>query len=250
VFVGLYWLGGVRRPAAPALELWMGGQEPAWDSPPLLATVRGGAARLIPGRVPARAWTRPASVARPAASLIARRDGQRGRGTRPGPVLFAYDGTEAAKAAIAEAGRQLPARRDALVLTVWRTFSVGFLPEPDVQFDAACGEEVGQAAEQTAFHGARLAEVAGFRAQPVAAEGTPAWQAILDAADDHDASLIVLGSHRRGGLGGLVAGSIASDVASRSDRPVLIIHAHAAADATQPEMAAVGGPADAESGDH
>jgi nucleotide-binding universal stress UspA family protein len=46
----------------------------------------------------------------------------------------------------------------------------------------------------------------------------------MDAADDHNASLIVLGSHRRAGLGGLVAGSVAGDVASHSERPVLIIH--------------------------
>lgn len=47
-----------------------------------------------------------------------------------GPVLFAYGGSLLAIAAIAEAGRQLPAGRDALVLTVWRTFNVGFSPNP------------------------------------------------------------------------------------------------------------------------
>jgi nucleotide-binding universal stress UspA family protein len=146
-----------------------------------------------------------------------------------------------AKAAIAEAGHQLPARRPAVVLTVWRTFNVGFIPEPGAQFDAACGGDVGQAAEQTAAHGAALAEAAGFRAQATAAEGAPAWKAIIDAADDHDASLIVLGSHRHSGLGGLVAGSVASDVASRSERPVLIIHRHGEEDSPQPELSAVGG---------
>ena len=38
-------------------------------------------------------------------------------------------------------------------------------------------------------------------AQAAAAEGAPAWKAIMDAADDHSASLIVLGSRRHGGLG-------------------------------------------------
>jgi nucleotide-binding universal stress UspA family protein len=131
-----------------------------------------------------------------------------------------------AKAAIAEAAHQLPAGRDALVLTVWRTFHVGFMPEPGVQFDAACAGEVENAAEQTAATGAALADSAGFRAEPLAVQGTPAWKEILDAADAHDASLIVLGSHRRAGLGGRVAGSIAADVAGRSERPVLIVHPH------------------------
>jgi nucleotide-binding universal stress UspA family protein len=136
--------------------------------------------------------------------------------------VFAYDGSDLAKAAIAEAGRQLPAKRDALVLTIWRTYNVGFLPEPGARFDAACADEVKQAAEQTAMHGASLAEAAGFRAQASAVQGTPIGKAIVDAADDHQASLIVLGSRGRAGLG-LVAGSVAGAVASRSLRPVLIV---------------------------
>jgi MFS family permease len=37
--VSLYALGGVRPPA-PALEVWMSGEAPAWYSPPLLARIR------------------------------------------------------------------------------------------------------------------------------------------------------------------------------------------------------------------
>jgi nucleotide-binding universal stress UspA family protein len=143
-------------------------------------------------------------------------------------VLFAYDGSDLAKAAIVEAGHQLAHRRDAVVLTVWRTFGVGFSPQPDAHFDAACGDEVRQAAEQTAARGAALADAAGFRAHGLAVEGAPAWKAVIDTAKDQEASLIVLGSHRRAGLGNLVAGSVAGDVASRSLQPVLIIHDHGA----------------------
>ena len=141
-----------------------------------------------------------------------------------GPVLFAYDGSRLAKAAIAEAGRQLPAGRNALVLTVWRTFNVGFIPEPGVEFDAACAGSVEEAAEQTAAHGAQLAEEAGFSSEALAVQGTPADKGINEAAEDHDASLIVLGAHRRSGLGGLVAGSVAAEVAAHSQRAVMIVH--------------------------
>ena len=103
-------------------------------------------------------------------------------------------------------GRQLRAGRDALVLTIWEPFNVGFLPVDQVEFDAAEVDEVRKAAEQTAAHGAALAEAAGFRAQSMAAEAAPTWQGIIDAADEHDASLIVLGSHGRSGLAGAVAG--------------------------------------------
>jgi hypothetical protein len=58
--------------------------------------------------------------------------------------------------------RAIPGGRDTLVVTVWRTFNVGFIPEPGAQFDAACAGEIGQAAEQTAAHGATVAEAAGW----------------------------------------------------------------------------------------
>jgi nucleotide-binding universal stress UspA family protein/MFS family permease len=235
VGVTLYALGRVRPPA-PTLSVWMSGQEPAWDSPPLLARLRG--RPLVPALAgaPAQAaagGTRPRMTPRPG---VTRRHAL-GRRAEAGPVLFAYDGSEMAKAAITEAGRQLPARREALVLTVWRTFSVGFMPEPGAQFDAACADDVGRAATQTAEHGAALAGEAGFRASALEMQGTPVWQAIIDAANEHDASLIVLGSHRRTGLGGRIAGRIAADVASRADRPVLIVHDHEAADVQVPEQA-------------
>ncbi len=232
VGIALYLLGGVRPlPPAPALDRWMGGQEPAWDSPPLLAVLRHRAA-------PAEAVTLTPAVAGGDGSRPLEAEPAGPSPARPvhhrageiGPVLFAYDGSDLAKAAITEAGHQLPRRREALVLTVWRTFNVGFIPEPDAQFDAACGDDVRQAAEQTAAHGAALADAAGFRAHAVAVEGTPEWKAVIDTAKEHDASLIVLGSHRRAGLGGLVAGSVSGDVTAHSPRPVLIIRDPGAAD--------------------
>jgi nucleotide-binding universal stress UspA family protein len=222
VGVLLYVLGRVR-PTAPALERWMGGMEPAWESPPLLAALRPGAP------LPTLAAAAAAAALSGGERLVTASTGLPRWHAAPereqiGPVLFAYDGSHLAQTAIAEAGRQLPAGRDALVLTVWRTFNVGFVPEPGAHFDAACADAVGEAAEQTAAHGAALAEEAGFSAQPLAVQGTPAAKALTDAADDHDASLIVLGAHRKTGLGGHVAGSVAAEVASRSQRPVMIVH--------------------------
>jgi MFS family permease/nucleotide-binding universal stress UspA family protein len=237
----LYLLGGVR-PAAPALMTWMDGHEPAWESPPLLAALRPGAA------LPTRARTAAAAAAAALAGgqqLVTSSAGYARRPAvreRAGPVLLTYDGSRLATAAIAEAGRQLPARRDALVLTVWRTFSVGFVPEPGAHFDAASACDVEQAAEQTAAHGAAIAEAAGFRAQPLAVQGTPTARVVIKAADDHEASLIVLGSHRKAGLGGRIAGSIAAEVASWSERPVLIVHDHGGADDRTPPPSAPGHP--------
>jgi nucleotide-binding universal stress UspA family protein len=141
-----------------------------------------------------------------------------------GPVLFAYDGSELAKLAIEEAGRQLAPGRDALVVCVWEPFDVGFVPVTGLSFDAAQIRDVKRAAEDTAAEGASLAEAAGFRARSVAVEGAPSWKAIVEVADERDASVIVLGSHGRTGLADVLLGSVAGAVAAHSRRTVLISH--------------------------
>jgi nucleotide-binding universal stress UspA family protein len=148
-----------------------------------------------------------------------------GSATAPrGPVLFAYDGSDLAKLAIEEAARQLGRGRDALVLTVWQPFDVGFVPAGGIRFDAAQISEVREAAERTAAEGASLAESAGFRARSAAGEATPTWKGIVKLAHEHDASLIVVGSHGRTGLASVLIGSVAEAVAAHSRRSVLIVH--------------------------
>ena len=141
-----------------------------------------------------------------------------------GPVVFAYDGSELAMHAIEETGRLLEAGGEALVVTVWQPFDVGFLPAPGLQLDAAQIAEVRTAAAQTAAAGAALAEAAGFRARSAQIEKSPTWKGIAEYADEHDARLIVLGSHGRSGFAGVLVGSVAGAVAAHSRRSVLIVH--------------------------
>lgn len=143
-----------------------------------------------------------------------------------GPVVFAYDGSELAKLAIDEAARQLAPGRDALVLTVWQPFDVGFVPTVALAVNAADVADVRDAAERTAADGASLAKAAGFKARGLQAKAAPTWKGIVDTADEHDASLIVLGSHGRTGLAGTLLGSVAEAVAAHSRRSVLIVHQH------------------------
>ncbi len=143
----------------------------------------------------------------------------------PDPVLFAYDGSELAKLAIAVAGRELSPGREAIVLTVWQTFNVGFIPPNEMDIDAADASDVGRAAEATAAAGVALAEAAGFNARAATARAAPPWQGIIDAADQQSASLIALGSHGRTGLASVLIGSVAEAVAAHSKRAVLIVHA-------------------------
>jgi nucleotide-binding universal stress UspA family protein len=110
---------------------------------------------------------------------------------------------------------------------VWRPYGVGFIPPPEVKFDAAATQEVSNAAEETAAQGASMAQSAGFSAESLAVKEATTWKGIARVADDRDASLIVLGSHGKSGFTGIFLGSVASAVAAHSGRTVLIVHRRA-----------------------
>lgn len=141
-----------------------------------------------------------------------------------GPVLFAFDGSDLAGTAIEQAAERLVKERDALVLCVWQPVDVGFMPISDRHFDADQASEVREAAEETAAYGALLAEGAGFRAIGMAVESAPTWKGIVDTAEEHHASLIVVGSHRHGGLVGHLHGNVAAAVIAHSTFSVLVVH--------------------------
>ena len=145
--------------------------------------------------------------------------------TSTGPVLFAYDGSELAKHAIEQAAHQLAPGRDALIVCVWQTGDIGFLPTSGRHLKAAEATEVRQAAEETAAYGASLAAKAGFESQSAAIEAAPTWKGIVKIAEEREASLIVLGPHRRQGLVGHLLGSVTAAVVAHSELSVLIVHA-------------------------
>jgi nucleotide-binding universal stress UspA family protein len=142
--------------------------------------------------------------------------------TQDGPVLFAYDGSEHAKAAIREAGRQLRKGRRAIVLSVWEPLGAVSLAGapgiPPVGMTAGIEEEARQLAEE----GAKLARAAGFQAEPIAEQGDPIWERIVESAEAHGADIVVMGSHGRTGVKLALLGSVAQATARHTDRPVLI----------------------------
>jgi nucleotide-binding universal stress UspA family protein len=140
-----------------------------------------------------------------------------------GPVIFAYDGSELAKRAIAQAAGSLAPGQEALVVCVWQPADVGFVPANPQHFDADKAPEVQKAAEETAAHGAALAEQAGFPSQSLAVWAVPTWKGIVETAEGRHASLIVLGSHRRSGLVGHLLGSVSSAVVAHAGCSVLIV---------------------------
>lgn len=205
--VAVYALSGAR-PQKPDLDQFLDGESPAWYSPPLLARLRPG----LPAPAAAPEVVRPAAPIAPSPGPPAQ-----------GPVLFAYDGTARAASAIKRAAAQLSIDRDALVVCVWQPVDVGFTPVQTAHFDADQATEVRRAAQQTAVHGAALATHAGLSARAIAVEGAPIWKGIVETADEHNASLIVVGPHRRNGLLGHLEGSVAGAVVAHSTTPVLVV---------------------------
>jgi nucleotide-binding universal stress UspA family protein len=214
--VGIYALSGAR-PQKPDIAGFLAGRNPAWYSPPLLAHVRGLTVERPVSAVPAQAAvSNSVATAHVAAELAA-------AANSTGPVLFAYDGSEVAKLAIERAGAQLVPGRDALVVCAWQPVAVGFvLPNGHVNADEAA--EVRAAAKQVADQGAGLAKQAGFHSESIEVEDAPTWQGIVRVAQEHGASLIVIGTHRHTGVAGRLLGSTASEVMRHSLAPVMVVH--------------------------
>ena len=140
-----------------------------------------------------------------------------------GPVLFAYDGSEQAKQAIAEAGDQLKTGRPAIVLAVWEPIeAIPFWGAPMSRVPSSLTEQIEKEAQNVAAEGAELAKSVGFEAEPAVTEGSPVWRAIVEAAEERSASLIAMGSHGRSEIGYAAMGSVATSVAHHAKVPVLI----------------------------
>lgn len=85
-------------------------------------------------------------------------------------------------------------------------------------------------AEDTLEEGVRVAQQAGFDAsgQRIAADRKTA-EIITATAQEHDASLIVMGQRGRSGLKGALLGSVAQGVLGSYDGPVMLVGRDAAA---------------------
>ena len=144
-----------------------------------------------------------------------------------GPIVFAYDGSPAARAAIALAGRHLRTDRDAIVLTVYQLLeSVPFFGEAGIVLPTGADEQIKAGTERLAEEGAGLAHDAGFDAAAVTAQASDAtWETIVAEARGHDASQIVMGTHGRTGAKSALLGSVATAVMHHAGVPVTVVPA-------------------------
>jgi len=148
-------------------------------------------------------------------------------------LLCAYDGSDDAERAIAVAGQLV--RGDAVVLYVWQPMGVpplaAALP-PDAVLSADQAEELDERqrahARDIVEQGVACARRAGFTSRPELRPGSGVgeiWRAIVAAADDHSASLIVVGRRGTSAIRTLLLGSVATAVVHHADVPVLVVPA-------------------------
>lgn len=156
------------------------------------------------------------------------------------PILLCFDRSRAAAGAIAEAGRLMGPRR-ALAVTAWVSVApeVDFLEGMPSELSGNVEDVVAQLdararrlAEEVAAEGDALARAAGFRSEPLAlrvpaplaghAEAGVA-QAIVQAADEHDAAAVVLGSRGLSQMEAAVLGSVSYGIVHQCRRPLMIV---------------------------
>lgn len=139
------------------------------------------------------------------------------------PIISGYDGSDGAKGAVDFAGRTFTGRQ-AIVVTAFENWP------PAVHGDAvAVDEATWERVDGTAREGAALAGAVGLVAEPRSLfTADKAWKAIIDAADELDVELIVVGSHGFSGLRPLVLGSVSHQLAHHAHQPVLAVPTPAA----------------------
>jgi nucleotide-binding universal stress UspA family protein len=152
-----------------------------------------------------------------------------------GPILIAFDGSDAARRAVTD-GARLFAPRKALVVTVWEpglAYAVqdwrpdGLATTPMVEPSAAMHMDraVHSQAERVATEGAELARSLGLDAQPLAVpdeQNVP--RTILSLAEDNHAAAIVVGSRGLSGLRARLEGSTTKGLLKHANCPVLVVH--------------------------
>lgn len=151
------------------------------------------------------------------------------------PVLIAFDGSAAARQAVADAARLLGPRR-ILVVTVWEPGlayvtptmppdGMTIAPMVDPEIVREVDREVHLHAERIAREGAELARSLGRDAQPFAVpdEGDVS-HTILNVAHAQGAAAIVVGSRGLGGLRAKLEGSTSSALLKHASCPVVVVH--------------------------
>ncbi|MGD9988533.1 universal stress protein [Pseudonocardia sp.] len=143
----------------------------------------------------------------------------RGRADRvDGPVVVGVDGSRVSENALAFAFAEASARRAGLVAVhVWSDAAIDPFAGPLVDWEALAAAENAVLAERLAGWGEKYPDVAVTR--DVVRDNAAA----VLVARSTDARLVVVGSRGRGGLRGLLLGSVSQAVLRHAECPVAVV---------------------------
>jgi nucleotide-binding universal stress UspA family protein len=137
-----------------------------------------------------------------------------------GPVIIGVDGSRVSEAALAFAFESAALRRAPLLAVhVWWDLLLDPVTFPSLDWDAMAERERAELAERLAGWGEKYPDVAVER---LVARDHPAR---VLAEQSERAQLLVVGSRGRGGVSGLVLGSVSHAVLHRSACPVAVVRA-------------------------
>lgn len=154
--------------------------------------------------------------------------------TSSAPILIAYDGSPDAGSAIESTAALFPGS-SAVVLYARQpleSLAAHLEGHPALEEVQLVDKATLDASERIAAEGASRARDLGLDATPrVSSTMATASEAIVEAAEEMDARLIVLGSRGRRGLRATLLGSTSTNVLHHTSRPTLVIPSRAVASA-------------------
>jgi nucleotide-binding universal stress UspA family protein len=144
-------------------------------------------------------------------------------------ILIPTDGSELAERGVMN-GLALAKSLGAKVSLIAVEEPFDWLSVSETQVERALGE-LAKYAEQIKKHAtsvlnraANAAKQAGVSYDTIQVENKQPYQAIIAAAKDKGCDLIVMSSHGRSGLSGVLLGSVTNKVLSHTKIPVLVCH--------------------------
>ena len=151
----------------------------------------------------------------------------------PTTLVLGYDGSDCSQRALARTIDLAAAIADATVVIVYAfEFSIGYVPTGMTDSPLMMSAEFDDHAQLVRGYGesqvAKAAEkltAAGVKVETLVDEGRPV-EVLLDAAKEHDAALIVVGSHGEGAVSAAFLGSTALKLLHHSKVPVLVVPRH------------------------
>ena len=97
-----------------------------------------------------------------------------------------------------------------------------FAPYPELYSEPEYKRVAEKAAQRMLDRAAAMAKAGKVRCETRTAYGAPPWEAIIKAAKSQRCDLVVMASHGRKGLSGVLLGSETTKVLTHSKTPVLV----------------------------